>query len=102
MGGRFPLEGKKAQGRAIATNIDVATLMEGLHDTRLLEPGDVDYAGGQAGRQHWMGGAIELAVFGAAGTWNLVNIPGEAVVGAYNRIRRAKEDAVADIEHYKA
>ena len=40
-----------------------------------------------------MGGAMEteLAVFGAAGPWNLVEVPGEAVLGVYNRIHHAKD-----------
>ena len=46
--GTVPLEAKKAQGLAIASNIDVGTPMAELYDTTLLEPGYVDYAGG-----HW-------------------------------------------------
>lgn len=78
--------------------------MAGLRGARLLEPGYVDYSGGQACRQHWMGGAIEteLVVFGEAGTWNIVDAPGEAVLGASNPIHCAKDDTVADIERYRA
>jgi len=93
--GRFSLEGRK-EGGAIAANIDVGTPMEGLRDNKSLEPGDVDYAGGQAGPQHWMGGTIEteLAVFEEAGIWNLVDVPGEAVLEASNRIHHTKEDEI--------
>ena len=48
IGVRFPPEGKKAKGRAVGANIDVTTPMEGLHYARLLEPGDVNYAGSHA------------------------------------------------------
>jgi hypothetical protein len=52
--GQRTAQGKKAQGRAVAENIDVGTQIAGLRDARLLESGDVDYARGQAGQQHWM------------------------------------------------
>ena len=44
----------------------------------------------------------ELAIFREAGTWNLIDVPGEAVLGASNRIHCAKDDAVADIKRYRA
>jgi len=44
---------------------------------------------------------LKLVVFGKAGTWNLVDAPGEAVLGASNPIHRAKDDAVADFESYR-
>lgn len=102
--GQRTAQGKKAQGRAVAENIDVGTQIAGLRDARLLESGDVDYARGQAGQQHWMGDVIKtkLAVFRATGTWNLIDVPGEAVLRASNRIHHTKDDDMADIECHKA
>ena len=43
--GRFSLEGRK-EGCSIAGNIDG---VRSQCDNKLLEPGDIDYAGGQGG-----------------------------------------------------
>ena len=72
------------QGCAIVANINVGTPMAELCNTRLLEAGYVVCVG-----RH---------VFGAAGTWNLIDIPGEAAIGAYNHTHHAKDDAMVNIK----
>jgi len=32
----------------------------------------------------------------------MIDVPGEAILGVSNHIYRPKDDAVVDIEHYKA
>jgi hypothetical protein len=58
--------------------VDAGTLTVKLHNAWLLNPGDIDYGRGQAGRQHWMDAIeTELAIPNKLGTGNLDDTPGE-------------------------
>ena len=94
------LQQKKVPDCATAADfVDAGTLTAELRDSRVSEPGDVDYARGQAGRLCWKDTEeTKSAILEATETRDLVDAPRGTNPRGPTRDFHAKDGAVDDIE----